>query len=173
MEPKEKPVKKLTLSMMVALCGLLTPMVASAGNGGTGACLIEAPVEDVAFPQGGQQGCFAVCVDGLTQEECQFGKGLEEFFEGQTCGELDVPWTWEGSCQADAEPFGDQCYVIACDGDAELVCEKGAAGTFYPGDLTCGLGVPTMPAFGMAAMVLLILSGALVLLTVRGSLTFR
>ena len=160
---------RLNVSILLGLCVVLLPAVASAGSGGTGACLIEVPGPGAtSFPAGKDD--IAVCVDGLSEDVCLKGTGGEgEWFEGLTCGELDVPWEWEGSCQADVDPFGDQCYVLWADGDAELVCVENAGGTWFE-DLECGIPVPAMPGFGMAVMALLILGGALVLLTIRGSL---
>ena len=163
--------KKLNVSMFLGLCVVMTPAVALAGNGGTGACLLQVPDTADAFFPDGKGFLGAVCVNGVTEFEClEIADGIE-WFEDTTCGELEVPWTWEGGCQADVEPFGDQCYVLWFDGNGEEVCTDQGVGEWFEGDLTCGAApVPAMPAAGMALMIMLIMGGALVLLTVRGSI---
>jgi hypothetical protein len=161
--------KKLNLLVLLGACVLLAPAMASAGNGSTGACLLQSP--DAAgslFPDGKFFG--AICVDGTTEFECLEVGGGVEWFENDTCEELDVPWTWEGSCQANVPPLGDQCYILWIDGDGEEACGS-QEGTWYEDDLTCGAApVPAMPPAGMALMILMIMGGALVLLTIRGSI---
>ncbi len=160
---------RMRLPTMIMAFVLLMPALAAAGNGEYGACLLQAPDTATLFPDGkGNLG--AVCIDGVPELDClKIATGIE-WFEGQTCAELEVPWEWEGSCQADVPPLGDQCYILWFDGQGDVACLK-EGGEWYPDDLTCGLGVPTVPSAGLAVMGLLLLAGALVLLTFRGSVT--
>lgn len=167
--------KKLNIPILMGLCVLLVPVAALAGNGDTGACYV---VEGLpAFPQSlDPEGKFALagCADGLTQAECDSVDELTLWAEGATCADLALKggFDWEGSCAADIPPLGNLCILLWTDiggSFTEGLCENDIGGTWFD-DPTCGAPVPTMPGFGMAAMVLLMMSGALILLTLRGSL---
>jgi len=166
--------RKLNILIVLGLCAVLLPAVASAGDV-TGACYvvegITALSED-ATPEG--KFAFAGCADDFTEEECSSIDELTQFAAGATCADLAQKggFDWDGSCLADIDPLGNICIQLWTEIDPEFtqeLCENDIGGV-WSDDLTCGAPVPTMPGFGMAFMALVILGGALILLTVRGSL---
>lgn len=163
--------KKLTLCMLVVLCVVLLPAAAQAGDGQvTGACY-SVESEPVA-PEGGVG--FAGCADGFTEQECDAGgKILTVFAPGVTCEAVadDFELSWDGVCEANVAPFGDVCinlYSFQGPGASGLFCNETVGGSWTAGG-SCGAPVPTMPPVGLAAMMLLLLGGALLFLTKRAS----
>lgn len=168
--------RRLSLSILLALGAVLVPAVGFAGNGDTGACYVVGDLESVFGDPGTSEGKFnlAGCAEGLTEAECTSVDQLTEFWESATCADVaeEYGFDWEGSCQADIPPLGDLCIVLWTElGGAatQALCENEIGGTWF-NDLECGAPVPTMPGFGLAAMAMLMLGGALLLLTMRGSL---
>ena len=163
--------KKVNVFGLVVLALMLLPAVASAGNG-TGACYsFGGPV----LPQSplGEEDFTALCLDNITQAECEeqlFGPD-SNWDPGITCDQLKVPW--DGSCLFDFQgTIGLGCIYLYYEDEpalAQLICEGKAGGQFFDDPAACGVPTPTLPGFGMAALALLMLGGALVLLTMKGS----
>lgn len=169
--------RKLNLLLIVVFCVALLPAMAMAGNGNTGACFVVG--DQPVWPSSGTEapdGKFnlAGCADGFTLEECSSVDELVEFWEGATCedvadkGEID----WDGSCEASIAPVGTTCIQLwtGIGGAAtEALCINDIGGTWFD-DLECGgVPVPTMPPVGLAALMLLLLAGALLFLTKKAS----
>jgi len=168
--------RKLNLFVLVGLCVALVPGVALAGNGGTGACFVVSLFDiwdgEGALPEGKFE--LAGCADGFTEQECTSVDELTEFWEGATCEDVAAKggFDWDGSCVADFDPLGEVCVVLWTEPGGtftQALCVDDIGGEWSPG-VDCGIPVPIMPGFGMAALALLILAGALIILTVRGSL---
>ena len=167
--------RKLNVLMILALCVGLVPAVASAGED-VGACYVVAAPTSI-FTDGATEGeeTLAGCADGFTEEECTSVDELTSFWPNGTCEDVADEYNldWDGSCAADIDPIGDMCIVLwtSIGGPAtQALCENDIGGVWFD-DLVCGgAPVPTMPGIGMAAMVVLLLGGALVLLTIRGTL---
>lgn len=167
---------KLKLSILVAFSLLSSPALLSAGQDPVGACFVVGDFADVFGEAAATEGKFnlAGCADGLTEAECTSVDVLTEFWEGATCADVADKggFDWDGSCLAGIPPLGDLCVVLWTELGPPVtqgLCEKDLGGTWF-NDLECGAPVPTMPGFGLAVMALLILGGALILLTMRGSL---
>lgn len=162
--------RRMFILGLVAAAVVLLPSVAVAG--GTGACYA---IGNPTLPQSplGDDGFQALCLDNVTEQECQ---ELELAPETQwdsnlTCDGLKV--NWDGSCLFDFQgTVGLGCIYLYYENDpdyAELICEKKNGGQFFDDPAACGVPTPTMPGFGMAALALLMLAGALVVLTMKGS----
>lgn len=155
--------RKLTLSMVAVLCIVLLPAAAQAGNGEvTGACFA---VEVEPVEPAGVVG-FAGCADGFTALQCAaVGEILTEFAPGETCEGVagEGGWSWDGSCEFTYSSFGDVCaqlYSVQGPITSAGFCANDVAGSWTDGG-TCGAPVPTMPPVGLAALMLLMLAGAL------------
>lgn len=162
--------KRLSVLCLVAMVVVLLPSIALAG--GTGACYSLNNPSSPLIPAG-EEGFQALCLNDLTQGECTevlLGE-FSEWAEGVTCDELKVPW--DGSCLFDfGGTVGLDCIYLYYDQDpdfAQLICEGKAGGQFFDDPAACGVPTPTLPGFGMAALALLMLGGALILLTMKGS----
>jgi hypothetical protein len=162
---------KSGVPILVVLAMMLLPSVALAGNG-TGACFsFGGPV--LAQSPLGEDGFNVVCLDDVTPEECtDLNLGADSEWEsGLTCDLLKV--NWDGSCLFDfGGTVGFGCIYLYYEDDpdySQLICEEKAGGQFFDDPAACGIPTPTMPGFGMAALALLLLGGALALLTMKGS----
>jgi hypothetical protein len=162
------------LLLLVAICVVLMP--AGAWAGGTGACYVVTsaptwPGGDAATPDG-QAFDLAGCADGFTQEECSSVDTLVEFAEGFTCADVALKggFDWNGSCSSTIDPVGDVCiqlWSILGAQSAQGLCVQDIGGQWYT-DLECGgTPVPTMPPAGLAALMMLMLAGALFFMAKR------
>ena len=81
---------------------------------------------------------------------------------------------WNGSCDSTISPVGDVCiqlWSILGDQAAQGLCTQDIGGQWYT-DLECGgTPVPTMPPLGLAALMLLMLAGALFFMAKRSPQT--
>ena len=166
----------LKSALFLGLGVVLLPGLVLAGQGATGACFFVGDVADVFEDPSSGNGKFSVaaCADGLTEDECTSVSILTEFWEGATCEDVADKGSimWDGSCQADIPPLGDLCVVLWTEFGVTAtqgLCENDLGGTWYL-DLECGAAVPAMPPIGLGVMAMLILGGALLLLTLRSSL---
>jgi len=115
---------------------------------------------------------FSLCVDGLTAADCLDLCDEDcEFFPGETCAEVGPPW--DGACEADDSPIGPLCALLWTEPNgvtSDELCEEGfILGTWLGDGSTCQQ-VPTLPKVGQAALVLILLVGALVILTLQGTI---
>jgi hypothetical protein len=169
--------RKRNLFLLVAICVALVP--AGAWAGGTGACFVVTstetwPAGDAATPDG-QPFNLAGCANGFTQEECTAVDSLVEFWEGATCDDVAGKggFKWDGSCDASVDPIGSVCLELwtAQGGLAtEALCVNEIGGDYSAG-AACGAPVPTMPPLGLAALMLLMLAGALFFMAKRSPQT--
>lgn len=115
--------------------------------------------------QGNEQ--IAACTEDLTMQQCTDLFDFE-FLAGQPCTDLDFNWT--GACIVTVPDFGDFCFLVdpfQSTFDGFEACEF--LGGSYLGDgSTCGAPVPTLPDAGQAALILVMLIGALVVLNLHG-----
>lgn len=172
--------KKLNLLLLMGLCLALIPAMTLAGDG-VGACFVFGgePVSSEGSsvpldPDGGF--AFVGCADGFTEAECESVDELVEYWEGATCDDLadEFSFSWDGSCDANIPPYGDVCIELSSElgvDGSELLCEEDVSGTFSAGVGCEGAPVPTTPPLGLAALMLLLLAGAVFLLTKRGART--
>ena len=164
--------RRLYVLGLVALAVVLLPSVAAAG--GTGACFALGDVVNLPQLPSGKGEFAAICVDGVTIDECfeiLFLSEEVEFEPNLTCDAIGkIPW--DGSCLFDfGSTVGNACVHLYYDGDefeSEAVCKE-APGQWFDDPSACGIPTPTMPGFGMAALALLMLGAALTLLTMKGS----
>ena len=117
-----------------------------------------------------QQGTeeIAACAEGLTQQECTDFFDLE-FIEDQACSGLD--FTWEGACLVTVIDFGEVCFLVdpfQSTFDGFEACEILLDGSYQGDGSTCGAPVPALPGAGQAALILVLLIGALVVLNLHG-----
>ena len=120
---------------------------------------------------------MAGCTEELDEQECDSIDELTNFSPGATCADIadEGGITWDGSCDASIDPAGDFCVELwTAKGGAgsEAICgDLGGGGGGFSAGVSCqGAPVPTMPGLGLAAMAFLILAGALIILTLKGSL---
>jgi hypothetical protein len=110
---------------------------------------------------------IAACTEDLTEQQCTDFFDFE-FTEEQACTGLD--FSWEGACIVTIPDFGSICFLVdpyQSSFDGYEACEF--IGGSYQGDgSTCGAPVPTLPAAGRAALILVMLIGALVVLNMHG-----
>ena len=137
--------------------GIVAAVPATAGD--TGACWVE-------FNAGNQDA--VECIDDVTQDDCEDFCSSCTWDESTDCVELEFPW--EGSCFFDDTPPGGGCWLWAVepgDQSAEFHCEETFDGD-WSDDLVCGgAPVPTLPRAGQAALVLVLLTGALIVLSLH------
>ena len=167
--------RKLNLVLFVGLVVALIPAVAWAG-GGTGACFVVsgAPALGGSSVPLDATGDFVLagCADGFTFEQCNSVDELVEFWEGASCADVAAKggFSWQGSCQSSIDPVGGVCIQLWTVQGAQAtqgLCVGDIGGEWF-NDLECGgIPVPTMPPVGLAAMMLLLLAGALLYLTKR------
>lgn len=189
----KKTILWLAVGLMVAVIG---PTIAVAG-GEAGACVaILAETEPDSSPLGDPQGgeVAYVCGDALSFDECDLFCGIEtnapvgeglflvgcEWLVDTSCEELTdkIGESWEGACEFDDQlppPLGGSCFLISEElpnWTSQEICETGKGGGEWQGDGSiCGAPVPAMPKPGQAALMVVLLLGALVILNVSG--TFR
>ena len=148
-----------------------------AGNGDIGACFVVGdlpvwPVGESADPEG--KFSFAGCADGFTLAECSSIDELVEFAEGATCADLaaEGQFTWDGSCEADVTFFDEVCVQLwSASGTqaSQALCAQELGGEWSNDTVCGGVPVPTLPPVGLAALMLLLLAGALLFLTKKAS----
>lgn len=181
--------KKLILLVTIGLVVIaLAPAVAVAGDE-LGACLVILAEDDPKRePEGGQGNGF-VCADDFSNDQCESFCGETaspegfllvvgcEWFGGLTCDDegllSKIGEPWEGACELDDKiPGGGFCALISEDlpgWTSAEICETG--GGEWQGDgSVCGAPVPTLPRSGQAALMLILMLGALVILNVSGVL---
>lgn len=165
--------RKLNLFLLVAVSVALMP--AGAWAGGTGACYVivgEPTLGGSSVPlDAGGVFELAGCSDGFTFEECNSVDELTEFLEGVTCDDVAAKGgiMWDGSCDASIDPVGSICIELwtAQGGLAtEAICVNDIGGDYSAG-VACGAPVPTIPPVGLAALMLLLLAGALFFMAKR------
>lgn len=138
------------------IAGALAVVLPHAAWGQTGACRVILSFEAEA------------CVDGVTEDDCALLATDQIDFEwvaGGLCE--DFPTEWDGACDATSD-IGDICVLVDPGGsgfDGFEVCE--AIEGSYRGDGTTCQPVPTLPGTGRAILALVLLVGALLLLTRR------
>jgi len=143
--------------LLSAVCVVLLPAAAS---GQTGSCL--AAIDDDGLSA-------AACVDGLTQQDCTI---LDGSWDSDTCAQRG---SWDGACLG-SSPIGDICALLVIQPNgftSQDLCEDPDLlnGTWLGDGSTCQQ-VPTLPRVGQAALVLILLAGALVILTLNGKIGF-
>ena len=153
--------KKLWVIPLVVL-GILIVVTPAAGQDPTGACW---RLEDDD----------AACFNGLTAQECAetFSWTDPVWGGGLDCAGLDVPFQWDGSCQLNIAPIGDQCVLMwtlpGGPTTSPYHCEELDEGTWFD-NLTCeGVPVPAMPKPGLAVMAFVLLAVTLAGLAARVS----
>ena len=173
--------KPILLLLVVFALPALVPNVAEAGNGSTGACTVVLAPEDKA--PGGKEAAFA-CTNSLTFGDCQlfcFGDSPEGgliavdcLWEADTtCAdvELELGVDWDGACDLDfPPPLGLLCAEIADDFISGFTSGEictGAGGAWRPGE-ACGAPVPALPKTGRAALIVILMLGALLILNLSG-----
>jgi len=150
--------RTVKLILLSTVCMACLPALASAQ---TGACTCLFSVDD------GQEG-FA-CTDDADAELCSLlcTDGEWELLEGDTCEDVpDAPW--DGACFFDGPP--ERCWLWWVGPNSvtpQESCED-VTGEWL-GDGSSCQQVPTLPKVGQAALVLILLVGALVILTRHGT----
>ena len=163
----------------------LAPTVAVAGNGFGSCVAVLAEGKPDTAPEGFGEVAY-LCADSFGEEDCDFFCGEESFTEGDTglflvdciwesnstCDDMKV--SWDGSCQFGDQlppPLGGLCVLISenlPNWTSEEICEFGKIdGTWDQGG-TCGAPVPTLPKVGQAALMIVLMFGALVILNISG-----
>lgn len=167
---------KLKLTVLLGIVSMAISGVAFAGQPPVGACWVAGDVSSIFDDSSNGEGKFGLagCTEGLTEDECTSASVLTEFLENGTCDDVSslLQIMWDGSCDADIPPLGDLCVVLWTELGAvasQGLCENDLGGTWFD-DLECGAPVPAMPPVAMGVMAMLILGGALLLLTLRSSL---
>jgi hypothetical protein len=171
--------RKLNLFLLIGVGVALMPAVGWAGAG-TGACFVvtgEPALGGSSMPLDAAGGFnLAGCADGFTLEQCSSVDELTEFLQGVTCADVAEKGgiSWQGSCQASIEPVGGVCIQLWTVQGAQAtqgLCLGDIGGEWFT-DLECGgTPVPTMPPVGLAALMLLMLAGALFFMAKRSPLT--
>jgi len=175
-------VKKQILWVAIGLVVVaLAPAVAVAGD--PGACLVVLAEAEPTAPEGGE--VAYVCTDELDSIGCDFfcgdaaspegGLGIIdcEWLEGDTCEDVadEIGMPWDGACELDDKiPGGELCALISEElpgWTSEEVCESGN-GEWQGNGSTCGDPVPAMPRAGQAALIVVLMLGALVILNFSG-----
>ena len=112
---------------------------------------------------------IAACTEDVTQQQCTDFFDFE-FLEGQPCTDLD--FNWVGACIVTVPDFGEVCLLVdpyLSTYDGYEACELFLGGSYLGDGSTCG-SVPTLPRVSRAALVLILLAGALVILTRHGTI---
>lgn len=167
---------KLRLLMIAGVCAVLFPTLA--GAGGTGACVAFDIAADARstplLPRGDELG-FALCIDNLTEGQCDQLVQTDLWLEGESCLALKLPFpAWDGACTVSNVPdFGEVCFLLWTDPQQtftsqELCADKGQ-GAWSDDPSSCGAPVPATPRAALALMILVLLAGSLSLLAARTS----
>ena len=177
----------IAIGMVVAI---VAPAVSVAGDEGGAGLAVVAEIEPTATPGGGGTEAGYFCADSFSQTDCEFfcgdnaspAGGLQlvdcDWAFDLTCEDLTdkIGEPWEGSCTLDDQgppPFGDLCLLISenlPNWTAEELCDFGKiTGTWVEGGV-CGAPVPAMPKAGQAALIVILMLGALVVLNLSGLL---
>ncbi len=147
--------RAVQLILVSAVCVVLLPAAAS---GQTGSCL--ATLED-------DGPSAAACVDGVTQQDCTT---LDGVWGSSTCAQRG---SWDGACIG-SSPIGDICALLVIQPNGSTsqdLCEDpDFLDGLWLGDGSTCQQVPTLPKVGQAALVLILLAGALVILTLQGKI---
>lgn len=175
--------KRILLTAAGLILTALAPATAAAGgNGDTGACLVILAQDEPKAPAGGELGY--VCAADLTSPECDSFCGDKvsaegglfvidcDWFDGGTCEDVEneTGEPWDGACDL-TQGFGF-CVEIAetlPGWTSQEICEDGGGDWLGDGS-TCGAPVPTLPKAGQAALMVVLLFGALVILNLSGFL---
>lgn len=175
--------KRILLAALGLVVVALVPAVAIAGDLG-GACVaILGDADNISTPEGKEENAY-LCADDFTSQECDLFCGPQaspegglflvdcEWVNGATCEDVAGKiGAWEGACDTDPQgPAGGVCVLISEDisnWTAEEVCTDYTGGDWEAGGI-CGAPVPAMPRAGQAALVIVLMFGALVILNIAG-----
>jgi len=176
--------RKLILWAAVALVVVvLAPGAAVAGAPDIGICYVV--LEDFDLPNGLEESAV-VCAEGLTEQDCALfcpdaaspEGGLEivecDWDPNVTCEDLSskIGEPWDGACEVNGTPVGDVCFALwenMTNWSAEEICSD-AKGSWLGDGSMCGAPVPTLPRAGQAALMVILMLGALVILNLSGFL---
>jgi len=180
----KKQILWVAIGLIVAA---LAPAVAVAG-GETGACMaVLQEFDPSSAPEGFEEAAY-ICADGFSEGDCNLFCGENAAPEGGlflvdcvwasdlTCEDLteDTGEPWEGSCvlsDQNPPPFGGLCVLISENlpsWDSEEICEFAKLDGNWEEGGVCGAPVPTMPKTGQAALIIVLMFGALVILNFSG-----
>lgn len=150
--------RKMSIAVLLVAGVILLPAFAEAQ---LGACyFLDVDLTDPVFD------VDAVCVDGVSLGFCL--DVLEGEWEEDLICDL-VDFDFDGACLYDfGPPVGEQCALLG-GGEGELGCLS-VDGIWFDDPDLCGIPAPAMPIWSLAVLAFVMLGGALVFLTMRGSL---